>query len=548
MQPFVSVVMANYNGGKYLRRTIESVLTQSYTNLEFIMVDDCSTDNSREIMSEYAEKDPRVRTLFLDKNSQVCVATNRGLAMASGAYIARIDSDDVWRPGKLEKQIAYLEEHPECGGCFTLVDIIDENDNGANEAQGELFRQFDEKNKPQEEWVRSLFFKGNTLCHASSVMPAAVYEKVGNYHPAYLQLQDYHLWCKITAQYPIHIIEERLVEYRRESAQSASLSTMGSVKEIRRFNEDILIHDHYFDQMDREIFIKAFAPYFKKADAKTQEELLCEQAFLKCRPLFGAEGNSWTGIAALEKLLEDPATEKVLEESYGFTAKSFYDISRQYTMQNAFLAQFLPREYQNEITLFFDRGQSFGTGDMLQKRYTAIDGRLEMELTIPTENLQNIRLDLLEGSACAFRDVKLTMNGQEILPWPANGRSEGDKLLFATTDPIIIFPYKEEYGDKLQIEAQILTAGGMEFDGYLGELIGANADLTEKADALALEAEKKAGEIATLQAEIENLKASLAQTKETLKGTEENLAETESMMLAMAETIGRARQEAENGH
>lgn len=100
--PTVSVVMPNHNGGKYLRASIESVLNQTYSDLELIIVDDASTDDSIEIINCY--QDERITKVFCDKNRHVAYTANQGLQLANGKYIARMDSDDIWMPEKLEKQ------------------------------------------------------------------------------------------------------------------------------------------------------------------------------------------------------------------------------------------------------------------------------------------------------------------------------------------------------------------------------------------------------------------------------------------------------------
>jgi len=94
--PLVSVVMSVYNGEKFVAETIESVLNQTYSNIEVIIVDDCSKDGSRQIIEKYQKKDRRVRTILMDRNSNVCVACNRAFANATGKYVAVIGHDDIW--------------------------------------------------------------------------------------------------------------------------------------------------------------------------------------------------------------------------------------------------------------------------------------------------------------------------------------------------------------------------------------------------------------------------------------------------------------------
>lgn len=91
------------------------------------MVDDCSTDNSRDVITSWQKKDNRVKPVFMERNSNVCAAGNAGFERAKGTYVAIIGHDDVWRPDKLEKQVAFLEEHPDTGACFTWGEVIDEN-------------------------------------------------------------------------------------------------------------------------------------------------------------------------------------------------------------------------------------------------------------------------------------------------------------------------------------------------------------------------------------------------------------------------------------
>ena len=100
----VSIIMPTYNCGKFIGRTIESVQAQTYSNWEIIIVDDCSTDGTKEVVEEYAKTDARIKYHALEKNSGAAVARTRAMQLAEGAYMAFLDSDDIWFPEKLEKQ------------------------------------------------------------------------------------------------------------------------------------------------------------------------------------------------------------------------------------------------------------------------------------------------------------------------------------------------------------------------------------------------------------------------------------------------------------
>lgn len=113
----VSIVMPSYNTGLYIKDSIESVLAQTHSDWELIIVDDCSTDNSVEVIESYG--DPRIRLLRNEKNSGAAVSRNYALREARGRWIAFLDSDDTWAPEKLEKQLAFMKEN---GYAFTFTD------------------------------------------------------------------------------------------------------------------------------------------------------------------------------------------------------------------------------------------------------------------------------------------------------------------------------------------------------------------------------------------------------------------------------------------
>lgn len=117
MGDLVSIVMPSYNAEKFVSETIESVLRQTYTNWELIIVDDCSKDNTAEVVANF--QDARIRFMRNEKNSGAAVSRNRALREAKGRWIAFLDSDDLWEPEKLEKQIAFMETN---GYSFSFTD------------------------------------------------------------------------------------------------------------------------------------------------------------------------------------------------------------------------------------------------------------------------------------------------------------------------------------------------------------------------------------------------------------------------------------------
>ena len=122
----VTIVVPSFNSSKTLSYTIGSIINQTFTDWEAIIVDDCSTDNSVEVIQSLIELDSRIRLIRLSKNSGAAVARNTAIEVAQGRYIAFLDSDDLWLPNKLEKQLEFMQanNHP---FCFTAYDKIDEN-------------------------------------------------------------------------------------------------------------------------------------------------------------------------------------------------------------------------------------------------------------------------------------------------------------------------------------------------------------------------------------------------------------------------------------
>ena len=122
----VSIITPVYNASKFIEETIKSVQSQTYKEWEIILVDDCSTDNSYEIINKYSKNDERIKYIKLEKNSGAAVARNTAIANANGKYIAFLDSDDIWYDNKLEKQISFMKDK-NIGFSFTSYELMSED-------------------------------------------------------------------------------------------------------------------------------------------------------------------------------------------------------------------------------------------------------------------------------------------------------------------------------------------------------------------------------------------------------------------------------------
>jgi glycosyltransferase involved in cell wall biosynthesis/septal ring factor EnvC (AmiA/AmiB activator) len=221
--PKVSVVMASYNHEKYVAETIESVLSQTYQDFEFIITDDGSSDKTVEVIKRFA--DPRIKLFCFSNNQGACAAINNCLKEAKGEYIAVINSDDAWLPDKLEKQVIFLDEHPETGAVFSYAQFIDDcgNDLGYEHIYSQIFIQ---PNRTRFEWLRHFFLSGNCLCHPSVLIRKHCYNEVGFYDERFAQLPDFDFWIRLCMKYDIFIMPENLVKFRlRQNQENASGNT-----------------------------------------------------------------------------------------------------------------------------------------------------------------------------------------------------------------------------------------------------------------------------------------------------------------------------------
>ncbi len=198
----VTVLMSVYNGEKFLHEAIESILNQTLKDFEFLIINDGSTDSSRDIILSYA--DPRIQLIDNEQNIGLTRTLNKGLKLAKGKYIARMDADDISLPHRLEKQIRYIVDKPEVGVVGSRYEEIDEN--GSSRARLSLYYSF-------EEIYYNLIFN-NCIPHPTVLFDRKLVLNQGGYNENYPQSQDYELWCRISRATRCEIIDEVLVKHR----------------------------------------------------------------------------------------------------------------------------------------------------------------------------------------------------------------------------------------------------------------------------------------------------------------------------------------------
>lgn len=222
ISPTVSVVMSAYNLERFVGETIESVLRQTYSDFEFIIIDNGSEDNTAAIIRGYT--DHRIRLLSEPINLGPSLAVNRAIEHSQGKYLALLAADDLWMPEKLAHQVAFLDDHPETGAIFTTVKPIDENGHAFADPKHFYFTIFEQPNRQRHEWLRHFFREGNCLCAVSSLVRRSAVSGEW-FRPEMLQLSDFELWIRIVLESDIHVIQEKLTCFR---IRSGDANTSGS--------------------------------------------------------------------------------------------------------------------------------------------------------------------------------------------------------------------------------------------------------------------------------------------------------------------------------
>lgn len=221
--PVVTVIMPVRDGQRWLSEAIDSVLGQTFSDFELLVIDDGSTDNTPKILAGYQERDARARVITQGREG-LARALNQGLAQAKGSLIARLDADDAALPERLRRQILYLDKHPETALLGTWAQVIDE--------QGRVMRRPLTPATGSDSLTRALA-RMNPFIHSSVMFRASVARELGGYRPAFEAAEDYDLWLRISEVSGIAILPEVLVRYRRHATNVTKTRAVRQVFSVR---------------------------------------------------------------------------------------------------------------------------------------------------------------------------------------------------------------------------------------------------------------------------------------------------------------------------
>ena len=210
--PLVSYCIPAYNHAQYVEACIKSILTQSYPNIEVVVIDDCSTDSTYEIVR--SQDDSRVRAYRNPVNMGPGETANRCIRMAKGEFIAVSGSDDVHLRDKTSIQVAHLLANPNVGVAFTTPEFIGPQGEPLGRGQQLDLPVFPVFNSGRVAMFQELLRRGNFLLAPSAIIRRSVVERVGLFDPGLIQLQDYDYWLRIALENDLLIVDQPLVQYR----------------------------------------------------------------------------------------------------------------------------------------------------------------------------------------------------------------------------------------------------------------------------------------------------------------------------------------------
>ena len=238
--PKISVIMSVYNGGEFIRETIESVLNQTYKNFEFLITDNASTDDTVEIIKSY--RDSRIKLFVNEENKGYVWNLNQMIKIARGEYIAKQDADDISLPKRFELQVKFLDANQDIAVCGTYARIFGHK---KGRMRGEL----------SDNKIRTGMLFENQMVNSSTMIKKSILESENYFFDvSYLPTEDYKFWCEIQKKYKIENIPYYLVKYRTHNNNYGSQKKELQQKNIMRVQNEMFKYYFNSNQDIKELF------------------------------------------------------------------------------------------------------------------------------------------------------------------------------------------------------------------------------------------------------------------------------------------------------
>lgn len=285
MNPTISVLLPAYNSEKYIGEAVESILNQTFTDFELIVLDDASTDRTPDILAEYALKDTRIRVVRNESNLRIAASLNRGITLASGKYIARMDADDAAVPERFEKQFELMEKNPDIAVCGSWVSVYE---------TGEEWRPPSDSDSIKAK----LFFESYLYHPAVMIRKDVLVSYAGGYRPDMPPAEDYDLWVRLAVHPEVKFanVPQVLLRYRmhpgvdREIYREKQLESSNRVRRFLLSHIGLEVSDEEFQvhvalSVRWNIFQKALPGrcrrWMEKMAAAVRNSAYCSEAALK---------------------------------------------------------------------------------------------------------------------------------------------------------------------------------------------------------------------------------------------------------------------------
>lgn len=265
--PKVSVLIKSFNHAAFIRQSIQSILDQSFGDFEIIVTDDASTDNSVDIIREF--KDPRINLEVSARNEGIAPTMNKCIARARGQYLAILNSDDFALPGRLEKQVSFLDENPDISVLFGMPLPVDD-DGRPTKPHNDFSIPYDQPRVSRATWLRHLFFHGNCFCGPAAMIRSTAFDVMGQINPKYTNLEDLDMWIRmLKAGLNFHIMPDQVTAFRIRSG-NANMSAPRWDSRLRTQFETAHILRHYAE-MDPHFLMEMFANDLSQRGIKHDE-------------------------------------------------------------------------------------------------------------------------------------------------------------------------------------------------------------------------------------------------------------------------------------
>lgn len=246
-KPLVSVCVKRHSGEKYLEQTLQSVQRQSYSNLEIIIADNTAS-------------------------------MNEAMQHAHGTYIALLEQGDVWRIDKLEKQVAFLEEHPDYGACFCWSDIIDDKGQVISTYLFELYKRFCPDNFSSVKWSYKMIMEGSFFCTSSACIRKSILDKIGYYHYGLNRVPEYDLWLRIAKASDIYVLQEKMAMYRKLEGDGRIPCEEQGLRNCEAHERQWIVAQ-YIKDLSAQEFANVFQTQMRRPRTQSDKEVRCEKAF-----------------------------------------------------------------------------------------------------------------------------------------------------------------------------------------------------------------------------------------------------------------------------